>query len=74
MLWLYTLNVYVLYGVDIIYIKYPPFCLYCDVLVSHLQFATVYKARDAVNDTIVAVKKVNCVVLHFDPVYYLDSM
>jgi hypothetical protein len=24
-----------------------------------LQFATVYKARDSVNDTIVAVKKVN---------------
>jgi hypothetical protein len=28
-----------------------------------LQFATVYKARDSVNDTIVAVKKVNCVIL-----------
>jgi hypothetical protein len=45
-----------------------------DLPVSHLQFATVYKARDAVNDTIVAVKKVNCVVLRFDSVYYLGSM
>jgi len=31
-------------------------------ILSLLQFATVYKARDSVNDTIVAVKKVHFVV------------
>jgi hypothetical protein len=34
----------------------------------------VYKARDVLNDTIVAVKKVSYVVLYFESVYYLVSM
>ena len=39
------------------------FCTYCSV--SLLQFATVYKARDKTTDTIVAIKKVQEISLHF---------